>query len=529
MPPLTPACAETLFWLALLFNLRSVVKFLIDWHGLWATARFVREAYAAKGLLPSVEDIERDPGTPEFLHLVAAFHEPEIGTTLQALLSLRYPAERSRVVVVTKEEEDRLPHPRMRSSTGELIRRFRESLPLQDRQRLFHLVMPGQGRKAEQLNWALRPDFLKTLYAFPAADTAMRPFDDSRVFVTVSDADSIPDPDVCRWIVSRLRCGTTSVAFQGLPLAFANFERLPIRGRICALQQTSIYIRFCISRMLNEPARARLAERVRLFRGGAWMAPLIELFLRRSHICLGHNTILRLDALRTVGGFPTSGATEDSTLGYAIGSRGWLIEPSPMLELVELPETPEKVIRQNARWYLGVLDNVGFLWRAWSEVPSAYNLAQLSRHIANRTIEWPIALILYPLLGWVGWRLAWDIPHYRPILWLSIAAPVLSIGLTFWVCGLVIPYMLGSLEPFLPKPIDLRSRSWLERVLRVARCQSYWLLSTFGTWRVLATAAIGRRYVAIKTDRVAADAHAAAARDRRTDRPNRAAVPETAA
>src|SRR5881409_1722134 len=37
--------------------------------------------------------------------------------------------------------------------------------------------------------------------------------------------------------------------------------------------------------------------------------------------------------------------TEDSTLGLAIGARGLLMAPMPMLELVDLPETKEKMIR----------------------------------------------------------------------------------------------------------------------------------------------------------------------------------------
>ena len=47
--------------------------------------------------------------------------------------------------------------------------------------------------------------------------------------------------------------------------------------------------------------------------------PRFELVFRRSQICLGHNQFVRLDVLQALGGFPTSGATEDSTLGYALG------------------------------------------------------------------------------------------------------------------------------------------------------------------------------------------------------------------
>ena len=51
-------------------------------------------------------------------------------------------------------------------------------------------------------------------------------------------------------------------------------------------------------------------------------------------------------------------------------------------ELTDLPETSEKVIRQNARWYLGVLQDIPFLWRTWRAEPTAFNLAQLLKYLA---------------------------------------------------------------------------------------------------------------------------------------------------
>src|SRR4029453_14279357 len=105
---------------------------------------------------------------------------------------------------------------------------------------------------------------------------------------------------------------------------------------------------------------------------------------RRSQICLGHNQFVRLDLLSGLGGFPTSGATEDSTLGYAIAARGVLMAPMPLLELTDLPETTEKMIRQNARWYKGVLDDVAFLRGVLQRRPSAFNAAQLVRHVGNK-------------------------------------------------------------------------------------------------------------------------------------------------
>ena len=118
-----------LFLLALLVNTRAVFKLSLDWKGMLTTVRFVRESYARVSALPTEEVLERTPATPVFLHLVPAYQEPDIAVTVGALVASRYPHGRLHVVVITKEEEERNPHPLMGRSTGELVRRFRETLP----------------------------------------------------------------------------------------------------------------------------------------------------------------------------------------------------------------------------------------------------------------------------------------------------------------------------------------------------------------------------------------------------------------
>src|SRR2546421_1926574 len=249
--------------------------------------------------------------------------------------------------------------------------------------------MPSEGRKAHQLNWALRPEVLK-----PLLDLR---YDPARVWIGLSDADSIPDPNVYRWIAADLAQHRGRLAYQGVTLSLANFDRLDVRGRVCAVQQSSIFIRVSIARLINERRRIDAFARLqaRSPRVARLLRPLFELCFRRSQICLGHNQFVRLDTLQSLGGFPTSGATEDSTLGYALGARGVLMAAMPMLELVGMPETTEKMVRQNARWYKGVLDDVPFLWRTWRENRTAFNAAQLARHVGNKVVEGPIAAVVY--------------------------------------------------------------------------------------------------------------------------------------
>ncbi|PYM08018.1 MAG: hypothetical protein DMD82_03860 [Candidatus Rokuibacteriota bacterium] len=485
-----------LFFVALLFNFRACFKLLLDWKGMLTTCRFVAEAYARVDALPDEPALEADERTPVFLHLVPAYQEPDVGETVRALLASRYPHGKLHLAVVTKEVEEQAPHSAMAISTGEIVRRLRAELPPYQQKMVSSLVMPGEGRKAHQLNWALRPEHLSAMLG-----DQYRP---EEVLVGVSDADSLPDPNALRWIAAEELAGRAADAYQGITLSLANFDRLAIRGRICAAQQSSIFIRVSIARLLNEPKRVRLYERLAACtpRLASVVRPAFEFCFRRSQICLGHNQFVRLSVLQKIGGFPVSGATEDSTLGYALGARGILIRPLPMLELTDLPETPEKVIRQSARWYKGVLDDIAYLRQTWRAEPTPFNLAQLCRHIGNKVVEWPTAAFLYPVVGFLGWHLAyrfWD----RPVLFtLSIALPSISLGLTIWVGGIVTQDLLERLRPYFPRPVDLARTTLRAKFLGTFRCQTYWLLATRGAWRVLWALARTGRYEPAKTDRI---------------------------
>ena len=491
-----------LFFVSLVCNGRAAFKLLVDWKGMLTTCRLVEDTYEALAALPDEGTLDRDPRAPGFVHLAPAFQEPDITGTLKALLDSRYPHGKLHVVVAVKEEEERSPHPSMGLSTGEVVRRFRDELPPLYQKMLSVVALPVPGRKAQQLNWALRPEFLTSL---------LGDYDPAQVYVGCSDADSIPDRNIFRWLANDVIATGGSLAYQGLTLSLANFARLDVRGRTCAIQQSSIFIRVSIARLINEARR--VAWFARLSARAPRLARLVrlpfELGFRRSQICLGHNTFVRLDTLQAMGLFPTSGATEDSTLGLALGARGILMKALPLLELNDLPETKDGMVRQNARWYKGVLDDVSFLWGEWRARPTAYNLAQLVRHVGNKVVEWPIAAAVYPVVGFLGWHLAYRFSD-RPLLFvLGIAFPSVSLGLTIWVGGIVTQDLIESLAPYYPRPVDVARTTLKAKFFGIFRCQTYWLLATRGAWRVLWAQLREGRFEPAKTDRVSRVARAA--------------------
>jgi hypothetical protein len=486
----------TLFVVCSFFNGRAALKLLLDWKGMVSTCRWVEEAYAGLDSLPDEASLERAPAAPVFVHLVPAWEEPAIAVTLRTLLGSHYPHGKLHVVVVTRADEEQAPHPDMEAPTAELVRRLRAELPPYQQKMLSVIAMPASRRKADQLNWALRPAFLATLLNGT--------YDPRQTYVGVSDADSIPDPNIYRWIAADVIAGGGNAAYQGVTLSLANFAALDYRARVCAVQQSSIFIRVSIARLISERRRLALfaALTARVPRLARLLRPLFELCFRRSQICLGHNQFVRLDVLQALGGFPASGATEDSTLGYALGARGIVMTPLPLLELTDLPETPEKMVRQNARWYQGVLDDIGFLWRTWRATPTAYNFAQLFRHVGNKVVEWPIAAVVYPIAGFLGWHLAYRFGEHPVPFVLGIALPSMSLALTIWVGGIITQDLIESLAPHFPRPVDVTRTALRAKFWGIFRCQTYWLLATRGAWRVLWTLARRGRYDPGKTDRV---------------------------
>ena len=463
--------------------------------------RFVRAGYARRGELPSEETLGLGPGAPVFLTLVAAYQEPGIAATLAraprpAVPAASAPATRSSRRRPRTRRRTRRCRPARGRSAGASSATCRPTMPSGSRTS----SCPGPGARPSSSTGRSGPTALAQVLEGDVADP-------SRVFVGVFDADSIPDPDTLRWIAGEELAGRGALAYQGVTLSLANWDALGIRGRICAIQQSSIFTRVSLARLVSE-IRAHPSDRSGdgpdPGRAGRWVRSALEFCFRRSQICLGHNQFVRLDVLQALGGFPTGGATEDSTLGYMLGARGILIRAMPMIELTDLPETKEKIVRQNARWYQGrarrhrlPVDDLAD--RAHGVQPRAARSPrrQQGGGVADRRVR-------LPGHGLSGLALRLRLPP-------GAAAPVLRGG--GGADRVARAHHLGRRDRdaagdpgdgAVPARGLLRSgwRSSGEWLLATFRCQTYWLLATRAAWRVLWRTARYGRYEPSKTDRV---------------------------
>ena len=157
-----------------------------------------------------------------------------------------------------------------------------------------------------------------------------------------------------------------------------------------------------------------------------------------------------------------------------------------MLELVDMPETngrhdsPERALVQGrARRRRASCAACG------APRPTAYNLAQLARHVGNKVVEWPIAAVVYPVVGFLGWHLAYRFSYHPVWFVLGVAFPSISLGLTIWVGGIVTQDLIESLTPHFPRPVNVARTTLKAKFWGIFRCQTYWLLATRGAWRVL--------------------------------------------
>ena len=480
------------------FNGRAAFKLLVDWKGMLTTCRFVEDAYAGLDALPDEAALEHAAGAPVFVHLVPAYYEPAIAETLAALLGARYPHHRVHVIVATRAEEEQAPHPLMEATTAELVRRFRDTLPPWQQKMLTLVVAPaGEGRKAHQLNWALRPETLRAVL-----ERGPRP--DGRVYVGVSDADSLPDRNTYRWLAADVLAGRARLAYQGVTLSLANFARLDHRGRVCAIQQSSIFIRVSIARLINEARRvawfARLAARPAAAGPAgaagvrAALPPLADLSgsppvraarypagaRRLSHRGRHRGFHARLRARRP--------RHPDGRAAHAGAGR-------PAGDDRQDGPAERALVQGRAR-------RRALPGRAWRAAPTAFNLAQLARHISNKVVEWPIAAVVYPVVGFLGWHLAYRFADHPLLFVLAIAFPSISLGLTIWVGGIVTQDLVESLTPYLPKSVNVARTTLPAKFWGTFRCQTYWLLATRGAWRVLLALARTGRFEPAKTDRV---------------------------
>jgi cellulose synthase/poly-beta-1,6-N-acetylglucosamine synthase-like glycosyltransferase len=260
------------------------------------------------------EKRKADSGTFEYptcsLLIPAHNEEKVIARTLEAMLALRYPRERLRIIVINDGSSD---------ATKAIVERFASA---DSRVEVFDVPQGEGGRgKSRALNFALERV--------------------SSDLLAVYDADNTPDSDSLHYLVGEL------MRDSGLGAALGKFRTVN--------KDATLLTRFINIETLSFQS---------MLQAGRW---------QMHHIATlpGTNYVMWTHLIRDLGGWDEEALTEDSELSIRIIQRGYKIKFIPYAITYEQEPQSWKVwIRQRMRWVRG---NNYVLGKFFKQIPQFKN------------------------------------------------------------------------------------------------------------------------------------------------------------
>lgn len=172
--------------------------------------------------------------------------------------------------------------------------------------------------------------------------------DSTRIWVVIYNVDSQPDQatlTAAATTISRLAAGPGPAPriLQQSALFTANLHQIHsgIAGMVltgAALLQS----RWTLAREIPRLRRQSTQARTRADRPGSWP--------RLAH-CVGHGLFINANLFTEAGGLPTASMNEDLAMGYLACTAGIPIDPLPLLEWADSPETLTGLVRQARQWF----------------------------------------------------------------------------------------------------------------------------------------------------------------------------------
>lgn len=191
------------------------------------------------------------------------------------------------------------------------------------------------GKMAHQLNFSI-----KTL-----DDTKQIKDDD---LIAIYNADSRPDRNTFRWVVSRYKPGEREV-FQQFGDYTGNLSEVRCDSNFFRRSVILSAIAWQTRWSLGFELPHSLDQFGFLSRLGLTLGPL--------NYCIGHGLFLSYVVYKKVDGFNEKMHNEDAILGLQLSIRGITIEPIPFLDKVRVPDSIKALFLQQASWFFGPLQS----------------------------------------------------------------------------------------------------------------------------------------------------------------------------
>jgi cellulose synthase/poly-beta-1,6-N-acetylglucosamine synthase-like glycosyltransferase len=402
--------AFTVFSYCLLIAVLNLVR-------TWQSLRWIRDQQAV------AEDAA--PVEVDFVILVPLLREQAVVAQLvDRLAALHYPDDRLQIVLITTARETPGQGPTTADTLAELLRKRGE--------RRFLHVHCNEGTdtcKADQLNFALR-----RLGLLGERRTG--------VFIGVYDADSSPDPRILRYLAWQIHLQKEAKAFQQVPIYFQNTHRIPRSVSGCYVLARPFHNALFALTMEVPEMRLQTLKAQNPSAAWAWFYPGWL-----SH-AIGHGEFFRLDVLTDLGGFVAPSC--DTQFGHALAYAGIPLQPVPLLDVGQTPESARILFRQGIVWY----NSLSTFWKTRRLViqlaPPGYRpfrAALMTARLLHSNLAWAFYPVLF--LACLLWSAAaghWLLLGYGLAAWTSYLAPVALIMADFpeW------QRIVQSFEPIAP-------------------------------------------------------------------------------
>jgi cellulose synthase/poly-beta-1,6-N-acetylglucosamine synthase-like glycosyltransferase len=244
---------------------------------------------------------------PSCTILIPAHNEEKvIGDTVQAMLALRYPREKLRIIIINDGSQDR---------TEEIVRQYAES----DERVILFNVPKGEGGKGKSRALNL---------AIPKVQSDI---------IAVYDADNTPDPDALRYLVIQL---------------VHNKELGAVIGKFRSINKHAT--------LLNRFINIETLSFQSMLQAGRWQ-------LHKVATLPGTNYVMWTHLLRSLNGWDEEALTEDSEMSIRLYEEGYKIKFIPYAITYEQEPQEWKVwLKQRLRWVRG---NNYVITKFWKDLP----------------------------------------------------------------------------------------------------------------------------------------------------------------
>jgi cellulose synthase (UDP-forming) len=267
-----------------------------------------------------------------------------------------------------------------------------------------YLTRPNNAHaKAGNLNYALK--------------TRLADFEPPE-FIAVLDADFVPHRDFLSRTVSLFHDAKTGLVQT--PQYFFNAD--PIQHNLGISQAYPDEQRFFFNHV--EPAR------------DAWGVA----------VCCGTSSMVRVTALKEIGGFPTESVTEDFLLTLRLSEHGYrtVYLNEPLTEGLA-PEGLQEYIVQRGRWCLGMMQ---IIRNVYNPISRKHRLSLRQRvSITDSLLYWSstfpfrLASLLCPLLYWYFGIIVVDAPVSGILAYFTPAYVTSLVALNWLSRGLILPFI----------------------------------------------------------------------------------------